>query len=462
MKEEVGYAGEAPSLPSWAEGDWRYQEMAGMGPQVVMDELLTLAEAIHGSRLEWEEAKSELRQAQERLKLMKVQVLQAATESSDPKIAAQVAGKNVEVRKRKADVYLADHLTVKQLMFEIKPLEAAESTTRLAMEALLDRQKNLHQWARMFEAQVKLLSTVRMPEPGIIDLRSQPDWTLEEIGRVLAKGYREPVLTEFDVEERLFFVGEGKDPFSVICKDDAEKMAQRAIAAKGGYFEVREATYLAHRAAWEATVLAELDGVPVTIEREPAFDGFIPPLYSPDSDVRVIFDFVKTPESSVVYEDAQRWMEWYADPVGSPPVDTVELIERIVKVQKSSEEDVLAGMTAGGISVETSDEKIILDYARAPGPAVSTVYTYAQEWASWFDDGMLGKPPIAALELARLIRRVQETVLIEGVAAGKASVDELFPPDIQIPPSLNVPEEDVDALKAAMERHTDEPFGPTF
>lgn len=339
MEEKVGYQPEEPTKPPVETDDWRVQEMYNMAPDAVMEELLGLSEEICKVKHLWEEAKAELRQAQERLKLMEAQVLQVALDSKDKAVSDQVKGSNAEVRKRKADIYLADHLTVKQLAFEVKPLESLEAAARVAMETLLERSKNLHQWARMFEAQVRLLSTVRVIMPESVP----PDQELAE-----------------------------------------------------------------H--------LANLKGMDPKVLRV-AFDGLAAQLFPGlEPDVRIVFDFVKTPESSVVYEDAQKWMAWYENPVGSPPVDTVELIERIIEVQKS-----------GYVGEEPEP-----DGAR---------------WKAIAEREIAKSDPVTPSQVQELNEPHKEALA--------QAVDELFPLDVEIPPSMDVPEEEVDDMKAAMERYQD-------
>ena len=131
---------------------------------------------------------------------------------------------------------------------------------------------------------------------AVYELRAAWDEQLAEVGHKLAKAYREPVLedevldametagVEIPVEVgalandeewargRLFFIGEGKDPYSVVCEDEAAEVVQRRNAAEGDYTEVDEATYWAMRSdllieALEAK--AEAVVIPTSMEMSP-------------------------------------------------------------------------------------------------------------------------------------------------------------------------------------------------
>ena len=329
--DEVGYEAEEPTKALVEIDDWRVQEMYNMAPDAVMDELLDLSEEIRDGKSTWEEAKFELSQARERLKLMEAQVLQAALDSEDKAMSDQVGGKNAEVRQRKATIYLSQHPTVQGLAVEVKDLERDEVEARLAMEAILDRSKSLHQWARMFEAQVRLLATVRVPKTN-----------LEELGQAIAQAYRRPVL-DFSIEDDVV----------------SEPVDTRHLYA------------------------------PVGIRH----------LYA-----QIIRTFAREPESAIhpaissVYDDARAWMQWWStDAIGPSPVGTFSLVEKIVQI---------------------------------------------------------GRPIQALPDLEPVLTE-------EDIVAGKAAIDELFPPEVQIPLSLDVPEDEIDDVKAAIARHrADEPSEP--
>lgn len=179
-------------------GDWRYQEMLRLDPYPVMDELLELANSLLDARTEYDEAASELRDAQQRLEYAETYALQAALDSEDDGVRATVEGKNAEVRSRKASLFLADSETIVEMREEVWQAAGLADEKRVAMDTLLDRQKNLHSWSRMFEAIVRLLATVQ-PAPSVgfqvpeVEYVLVEQDTLEGNGLPLEKGLVEPL-----------------------------------------------------------------------------------------------------------------------------------------------------------------------------------------------------------------------------------------------------------------------------
>jgi hypothetical protein len=150
---------DGPSEPARLKtDDWRWLELLQMDPSLAMAELLTLAEAIFDARSDYQEASTELRLAEERLKRMEAQVVQAAWDEDNE----AVQGKNSEVRSRKELLFLVDHPSIVPLREEVEEARLREAEAKVAMDTFLDRQKNLHSWARMFEAQARLLATVEV------------------------------------------------------------------------------------------------------------------------------------------------------------------------------------------------------------------------------------------------------------------------------------------------------------
>lgn len=193
--------------------DWRVKEMLDMEPRVVMDELLSLAEAILDARIEYNEAGVELRQSQERLKLQEAEVLQAALDFGDE----SVGGKNAEERDRKARVYLGSHYAIQALREEVAECEREEVEKRAAYEALADRQKNLHAWARMYGATVGLLATVDAGRGAIA-----------EFAQVSKAVHGKRASLRFE---------KGGEEFIVVCKPEEVEVA-REYALAEGYKEV--------------------------------------------------------------------------------------------------------------------------------------------------------------------------------------------------------------------------------
>lgn len=202
--------------------DWRWREILDLEPFQVMEELAELDTNLFAARSELKEAARELADLEDRLYRAKQGVLEGLRGSLDQAVDQSLIdhlfkGGTKDERKERQEMYLSSLDWVQQAGAEIKVARERKDNAQVAFDSLLDRQTNLGKFANMYSATARLLATVRVSET---------------------------------FEERLFFVGEGKDPYSVICKDDAEKVAQRAIAVKGCYSEVGEATYLAHRDAW--------------------------------------------------------------------------------------------------------------------------------------------------------------------------------------------------------------------
>jgi len=212
MGERVEYDAGQPVLT----GDWRVKEMLDMEPRVVMDELLSLAEAILDARIEYNEAGVELRQSQERLKLQEAEVLQVALDSRDE----AVSGRNDKERDRKARIYLDGHYAIQALKEEVAGCEREEAEKRAAYEALVDRQKNLHAWARMYGAMVNLLATVDVGRGAIAELA--------EVSKAVSEAHEKRASLRFE---------KGGEEFIVVCKPEEVEVA-REYALAEGYKEV--------------------------------------------------------------------------------------------------------------------------------------------------------------------------------------------------------------------------------
>jgi hypothetical protein len=159
------YEGPKKAVYSVEVNDWRLEEVRQMEPQSVMAELLSLSEALHDARFAVMEASREVRTAEEYLEGQENAILQAALDSEDDDISSQVEGKNAEERKRRAGLFLASCSGVMQAREEVREAQEVLEEAEIELDTFMDRQKNLHSWARMFERQCQLLSSVYVPKP---------------------------------------------------------------------------------------------------------------------------------------------------------------------------------------------------------------------------------------------------------------------------------------------------------
>lgn len=265
MTDEVVYG---PTKPPTS--DWRWQEVLSMEPLSVMSELRDLDKNLFAARSELRESVREMAELVDVLDKATQQTLEGIRDGADQDLRDRLfKGGTKDERAQRQATYLGAFDWVKQSWAEIKAASTRRDNAQVAFDSLLDRQTNLGRFANMYAATARLLASIRPPEE------------LAEVGHVLAKAYREPVLedeadhlvrqvlaaletagveipdtgAQTDVgigslpddenwpRGRLFFIGEGKDPYSIVCKDDAERVEQRRIAAEGGYIEVDEATY---------------------------------------------------------------------------------------------------------------------------------------------------------------------------------------------------------------------------
>lgn len=216
-------------------------------------------------------ARSEFKEAARELKELEERLHRAKQETLAAVLAPDLKdrlfkGGTKDERKERQEMYLVDQDWVKRLVVEIKTVRERKDNAQVAFDSLLDRQTNLGRFANMYAATTRLLASIQVSAP--LD---------QELAEHLANLKR-------------------MDP-------KALRVAFDELAAQ----------------LFPAGSSSSISG----------------PSDSPRADV--IFQFAERAKEEIMppslrdlCADVRSWMEWHKNPVGSPPVDTVGLVDRVV------------------------------------------------------------------------------------------------------------------------------------